>query len=247
MDILTRFTERFGERPDGVWAAPGRVNLIGEHTDYNEGFALPFAIDRQTRAAARTRADSIVRVASAAAGFAPVEFSLDEAQPGRIEGWAAYPLGVLLILKRLGHAVPGLDIMVESDVPVGAGLSSSAALCCSVALAVNDLAGLELTLEALVEITRQAENHVAGAPTGPLDQSASLLGVPDAAVLLDCRTLAARALPLGLDAAGLSVLVLDTRAEHAHHDGGYAARRDGCEQAARVLGSVHCETSGQRN
>ncbi|AUG80535.1 galactokinase [Kitasatospora sp. MMS16-BH015] len=236
MELLTRFAQRFGAEPEGVWAAPGRVNLIGEHTDYNEGFALPFAIDRHTRAAARRRTDDTVRVASSAAGFAPVEIALDEADPEKIEGWAAYPLGVLLVLRGLGHRVPGLDIMVESEVPVGAGLSSSAALCCSVALAVNELAGLGLSPQALVEITRQAENQVAGAPTGPLDQSASLLGVRDAAVLLDCRTLAAEPLPLGLDAAGLTILVLDTRAEHAHCDGGYAARRAGCEQAARTLG-----------
>jgi galactokinase len=233
-----------GREPDGVWSAPGRVNLIGEHTDYNDGFVLPFAIDRRTTAAVGTRTDGIVRVASALApADAVVEVPIaDLAGPAgdvasRVPRWALYPLGVIWAFGRdvAGHA-GGLDIAIDSDVPVGAGLSSSAAIECSIAGAVNDLWALGNDRVALARIGRLAENEFVGAPTGILDQSASLLARADAALFLDCRTVEAELVPLTLSADGLSVLVIDTRVSHAHDSGGYRERRMACERGAWLLG-----------
>ncbi len=235
---LGAFDAAFGGSPHLVGRGPGRVNLIGEHTDYNEGFALPFAIDRVTLAALRPRDDRRVRlVTDFVEGV--VETDLDSLDGAAALGWAAYPLGVAWALGEAGvdlSAVSGLDIALVSDVPVGAGLSSSAAIETAVAVALNDLWGLGLDRRALARVGQRAENVVVGAPTGILDQSASLLGETDAAVLLDCRTLATEVVPLGLDAAGLAVLVMDTRVRHAHVDGGYGARRAACERGAAALG-----------
>ena len=134
------FAEQYGRRPAGVWSAPGRVNLIGEHTDYNDGFVFPFAIDRRTTVALGDRDDRLVRVAST---FSPdvVEVHLDELTPEAVTGWAAYPLGVVWALGESGadlQHVRGVDLHIDSDVPVGAGLSSSAAIECAVALALDD-------------------------------------------------------------------------------------------------------------
>ena len=233
-----------GREPDGVWSAPGRVNLIGEHTDYNEGFVLPFAIDRRTGAAVATRTDGRVRVASALApADSVVEVPIaDLAGPAddvasRVPRWARYPLGVIWAFRRdvAGHA-GGLDIAIDSDVPVGAGLSSSAAIECAIAAAVNELWTLGNDRVALARIGRLAENEFVGAPTGILDQSASLLARADAAVFLDCRTVEAELVPLALSAEGLSFLVIDTRVSHAHDSGGYRERREECERGAWLLG-----------
>ncbi|HRW19672.1 MAG TPA: galactokinase [Dermatophilaceae bacterium] len=235
------FADRFGGAPDGLWAAPGRVNLIGEHTDYNGGLALPIALRQRTYAAARVRADGQLRVVSDGLPGGPVEVALDEIGPGRPGGWAAYPAGVLWALREAGHAVPGLDVAVSSDVPVGAGLSSSAALECAVGSAVSDLAGLGLLADsagraALADACRIAENVLAGAPTGGMDQAAAMLCRPGHALRLDCRDGSTTHVPVDLAGAGLELLVVDTRAPHALVDGQYAARRQSCEQAARALG-----------
>ncbi|HEY5223430.1 MAG TPA: galactokinase [Microbacteriaceae bacterium] len=232
------FEQRFGSAPHGLWAAPGRVNLIGEHTDYNDGFVLPFAINRHAVAALAVRSDRRVRVASALTDDV-VEAELSELGPGTVSGWSAYPLGVAWALGQVGAdlaAVPGFDLFLESDVPVGAGLSSSAAIECAVAVALNDVWRLEFDLKTLVKVGHIAENEVVGAPTGILDQSASLLGRADSAIFIDCRSLETAVIPLGLDDAGLEILVIDTKVEHAHADGGYAARRASCEAGARALG-----------
>jgi galactokinase len=237
------FLAVFGYSPDGVWSAPGRVNLIGEHTDYNEGFVLPFAIDRRTVAALAPRADGLVRVSSGTVspneGAAIGEFELAAASPGAVHGWAAYPLGVAWALGQVGadlSGLPGFDVHFSSEVPVGAGLSSSAALEASLAVALNEVWRLGFDRARLVEAAHRAENDFVGAPTGILDQSAALLSTEGAALFIDCRDASSFPVDLGLDASGLAVLVIDTKVKHEHVSGGYAARRAACEAAARALG-----------
>ncbi|WP_017935020.1 galactokinase [Nocardioides sp. Iso805N] len=236
--VLAGFSERYGYEAEGVWSAPGRVNLIGEHTDYNEGFVLPFAIDRRTYVALALRTDRQVRVASESADGVG-ETTLDELGPESVSGWSAYPLGTAWALGRTGAdltAVSGFDAYFVSDVPTGAGLSSSAALECSLAVALNDSWDLDLNGGTLVRAAHIAENEVVGAPTGILDQSASLLSEQDAALFLDCRDATSRTVPLDLAHTGLTVLVIDTQVTHAHANGGYASRRASCEAAAAALG-----------
>lgn len=237
-EAMHGFAEWYGRRPIGAWSAPGRVNLIGEHTDYNDGFVFPFAIDQRTAVALGDRDDRVIRVASSFAAE-PVEVHLDELTPDSVDGWAAYPLGVAWALGEFGadlEHVRGVDLYITSSVPIGAGLSSSAAIESAVALALDEHWGLNLDRPTLAKVGRLAENRVVGAPTGIMDQSASLLGEADAGVFLDCRSLDADVIPLGFATAGLSLLVVDTRVEHAHASGGYAARRASCEAGARALG-----------
>jgi galactokinase len=232
------FAEVFGRQPDGVWSSPGRVNLIGEHTDYNEGFVLPFAINRRTVAALGLRGDRTARVGSTFADEL-VEIDLDALAPDVLAGWSAYPLGVAWALGEFGAdlaAVPGFDLLIDSNVPVGAGLSSSAAIEGAVALALNDVWRLGLDRQTLARVGQRSENVAVGAPTGIMDQSASLLGRPDSAVFLDCRTLHSEIVSLGLAEAGLEIVVIDTGVEHAHATGGYADRRASCEAGAAALG-----------
>ena len=228
------FAERFGGAPDGVWAAPGRVNVIGEHTDYNEGFVLPVALPHTTRAAVALRTDGRVALASLQEDGPAVEVDLASLAPGRPSGWAGYPAGVVDSLRD--RLAGGLSVLVDTDVPVGAGLSSSAALTCAVALALHDLVAPELSREQLVEVARHAENDFVGAPTGVLDQSASLLCTAGHALFLDTRDRSTEQVPLDLAAAGLELLVVDTGTSHTHADGGYGDRRRECEEAAARLG-----------
>ncbi|MCU1596855.1 MAG: galactokinase [Actinomycetota bacterium] len=237
-EVAENFTEIYGYEPTGLWSAPGRVNLIGEHTDYNEGFVLPFAINRRTVLALGIRDDAVVRVGSSFADEA-AEIALAELTPDALDGWSAYPLGVIWALGQFGAdlaAVPGVDIYLESTVPVGAGLSSSAAIESSVAFALNEVWQLGLDRQTLAKVGQLAENKAVGAPTGIMDQSASLLGQADAAVFLDCRSLESAVVPLGLAAAGLEFLVIDTGVAHEHATGGYRARRDSCERGAAAMG-----------
>ncbi|OZD54376.1 galactokinase [Rhodococcus sp. 06-1477-1B] len=224
----------------GVWSAPGRANLIGEHTDYNEGFVFPFAIAQRTAAAVALRTDDVIRVRSTFADEA-VEVSLAELDARIAAGgldWAGYPLGVAWALRQAAPdaVTRGVDIALASDVPVGAGLSSSAAIEGAVASALDDVWGAGLDKVALARVGRVAENDAVGAPTGIMDQMASMLGVEDAATFLDCRTLETRAVPLGFADAGLSILVTDTLVEHAHSTGGYRERREACERGAAAFG-----------
>lgn len=231
-----KFEELFGHPAQGVWTAPGRVNLIGEHTDYNEGFVLPFAIDKSATVAVRLRNDGIVRLRSSYGNDGTVTVDLKSISPENAEGWTAYPLGVIWALVQAGTPIEGLDLYLDSTVPSGAGLSSSHAIECSVALALRDLTDSPLSINDLVYVTQKAENDFVGAPTGILDQSASLLSTDGHALFLDCRTLESQAVPLAMVQAGLLMLVIDTRVAHAHADGGYAARRASCELGAEVLG-----------
>jgi galactokinase len=233
--VATEFAEAFGGEPDGRWWAPGRVNLIGEHTDYNDGFVLPLALEQGVAAAARVADRPVLRVRSVQEPDT-VEIALAEISPESVRGWSAYVAGVAWALREAGHEVPGLDVVVDGDVPPGAGLSSSAALECAVAVAWNDLAGLKLSRDDLAAVTQSAENDVVGAPTGGMDQMASLHGRAGHLVFLDMRSLAAEHVPFDPPSVGLRLLVIDTHAPHAHVDGEYAERRRSCARAAELLG-----------
>lgn len=236
--IRADFAAHFDARPDAVAFAPGRVNLIGEHVDYNGGRCLPLALGLSTYAAVRLRADGLVTVRSLQE---PVPWTGDVGTlgPGHTAGWAAYVTGVLWAMRERGVELRGLDVLVDGQVPVGAGLSSSAALECSVALAVGEALGQrdsEPHRRQLVEDCIRAEREVAGAPTGGMDQTVSLLARPGHALLLDTATGSTTHVPWNPEAHGLALLVVDTRASHALTDGGYADRRASCEEAARRLG-----------
>jgi len=215
------------------WRAPGRVNLIGEHTDYNGGFALPLAIQQGCTATVRTTSRDEVRVTSAQRDD---EVVVPLSDLDGVEGWGAYPVGVLWTLAERGVRLPGLDIHLDSDVPGGAGLSSSAALICALAAALNDLLDLGLSRPELVAITHRTENDYVGAPTGGMDQMAALLCERDHVLLCDMRAWSAEQVPFDLSVAGLALLVVDSHARHRHADGEYADRRAGCEKAAGLLG-----------
>ncbi|WP_193509494.1 galactokinase [Cryobacterium sp. BB736] len=237
-DVRDGFRNAFKSEPAGVWSAPGRVNLIGEHTDYNEGFVLPFAIDRRTVVAVGVRDDRRMRVASTYADEVAA-LSMVELRPGQLGEWSAYPLGVAWALGEFGvdlGGVPGVDIFIDSDVPVGAGLSSSAAVECAVAIALNDVWQLGLDRQTLAQVCQRAENAAVGAPTGIMDQYAALFGRKDSAVFLDCRGMDAEPIPLGFAEAGLAIAVIDTGVQHSTADGEYAERREACERGARELG-----------
>jgi galactokinase len=246
------FRSRFGRAPEGVWLAPGRANLMGEHTDYNEGFVLPFALGQGiTVAAARTTepAERRLVVCSRQEPSQAADVALAGLAPGQVAGWAAYPAGVAWALRQAGWQVPGACLAVDSDLPAGAGLSSSAALECATALALTDLtrSGAALSELAgpgagaipragLAAIARRAENEFVGVPSGIMDQSASLLGQAGHALLLDCRSLERSQVPFDPARAGSRVLLINTRARHDLAAGQYGQRRAECEQAARLLG-----------
>jgi galactokinase len=234
--VRERFTELYGAEPEGVWAAPGRVNLIGEHTDYNDGFVMPFALPHRVTAAVSRRADGVLRLHSADAPGPVVELALDALAPGSDPDWTAYPAGVVWGLREAGHAITGADIHLSSTVPTGAGLSSSAALEVVVALALNDLYDLGLQRWQLARLCQRGENVYVGAPTGIMDQTASACCEEGHALFLDTRDLSQRQIPFDLAAEGLRLLVVDTQVKHAHSGGEYGKRRAGCEKGAALLG-----------
>jgi galactokinase len=230
------FAERFGYPPHGTWFAPGRVNLLGG-PDYKEVFVLPFALGAGVFAAASRRSDRRIALTSRQAGGEPVMLDIDTLEPGSPVGWAAYPAGVAWALRQAGYLAGGADVAIDADLPAGAGLSSSAALECSVALALTELYQVAVPRRELAALARCAENDFAGVPTGIMDQIAALTCRAGHALLLDCRSRTGAAVPLNPAAAGLALLVIDTRARHALADGRYAARRRACEHAASVLGA----------
>ncbi|MFJ1653349.1 galactokinase [Streptomyces sp. NPDC088337] len=236
LEVREGFVELYGAEPEGVWAAPGRVNLIGEHTDYNDGFVMPFALPHVTTAAVARRDDGVLRLHSADVPGGPVELRLDELTPESDRDWTAYPAGVVWALREAGHEVTGADVHLTSTVPTGAGLSSSAALEVVVALALNDLYALGLKGWRLARLCQRAENVYVGAPTGIMDQTASACCEAGHALFLDTRDLSQRQVPFDLAAEGLRLLVVDTRVEHAHSGGEYGRRRAGCEKGAALLG-----------
>ena len=230
--IEKKFLETFGAEPDLVAAAPGRVNLIGEHIDYSDGFVLPFAIKDRTLVAARKRGDSTVRIASAQRRNKIVTVDISKVKPGLRGEWERYALGVLWALG----VKEGVDLLIDGHVPLGAGLSSSAALECSVATAMNHLFDLGFNLEELARLTQKAENQYVGVPCGIMDQSVSLMATQGSALLLDCRDLSTKNIPFDVASSGLELLIIDTQAHHALTDGGYAERRASCESAVAKLG-----------
>jgi galactokinase len=230
------FVELYGTEPEGVWSAPGRVNLIGEHTDYNDGFVMPFALPHTAVAAVSRRTDGVLRLHSADVEGGVVELRLDELTPESDKNWTAYPAGVLWALREAGHAVTGADIHLSSTVPSGAGLSSSAALEVVVALAVNDLFELGLQRWQLARLCQRAENVYVGAPTGIMDQTASACCEDGHALFLDTRDLSQKQIPFDLAAEGMRLLVVDTQVKHSHSEGEYGKRRAGCEKGAALLG-----------
>jgi len=230
--IEKKFLETFGVEPDLVAAAPGRVNLIGEHIDYSDGFVLPFAIKDRTLVAARKRNDSTVRIASAQRRNKIVTVDISKVKPGLKGEWERYALGVLWALG----VNEGVDLLIDGHVPLGAGLSSSAALECSVATAMNHLFDLGFNLEELARLTQKAENQYVGVPCGIMDQSVSLMATQGSALLLDCRDLSTKNIPFDVASSGLELLIIDTQAHHALTDGGYAERRASCESVVAKLG-----------
>ena len=237
-DLAAAFAAEHGRAPDGVFVAPGRVNLIGEHLDYNGGRCLPFALPHATYAAAGVRDDDRLTVRSLQVDE-PWSGSLGELGPGSLSGWVAYVGGVVWALREDGVEVPGLDLVLDSRVPLGSGLSSSAALECAVAMAACAATGAPWDAalkERVVAACIRAENEVAGAATGGLDQTVAIHAEPEHALLLDFADGSRRQVPWDPQHAGLSLLVLDTRVHHQLSDGGYGDRRAECETAARELG-----------
>lgn len=226
-ELVTAFTELYGTAPEGVWAAPGRVNLIGEYTDFNDGFVMPLALPHTARAAVARRTDGELRLHSTDVPGGVVQLRVDELAPHSGHGWAAYPAGVVWALGEAGHQVTGADIQLTSTVPTGAGLSSSAALEVVTALALNDLFELGLSASELAVLAQRAENAFVGVPCGVMDQMASACCTDGHALHLDTRDLTQRQVPFDLAAHGLRLLVVDTRVKHALGDGAYAERRAG--------------------
>ncbi|MFJ2911839.1 galactokinase [Streptomyces sp. NPDC087228] len=235
-ELIAGFTELYGNAPEGAWAAPGRVNLIGEYTDFNDGFVMPLALPHAARAAVARRTDGELRLHSTDVPGGVVRLRVDELAPHQGHGWAAYPAGVVWALREAGHPVTGADIQLTSTVPTGAGLSSSAALEVVTAFALNDLFGLGLSASELAVAGQRAENAFVGVPCGVMDQMASACCTEGHALYLDTRDLTQRQVPFDLAAHGLRLLVVDTQVKHALGDGAYAERRAGCEAGAAALG-----------
>jgi galactokinase len=246
-DAAAWFAASYGREPDGLWFAPGRVNLMGG-PDYAEVFVLPFALGAGVTVAAARRPDRRLALVSRQLSEQPAILDIDALEPGSVTGWAAYPAGVAWALREAGHlaggvgsassgeSVGGADVAIDADLPAGAGLASSAALECATALALTELYQRPVPRRELAALARRAENEFAGVPSGIMDQIAALLSTAGHALLLDCRHQTGTAVPLDLPAAGLNLLVIDTRVRHALGDGRYAERRRACEQAASALG-----------
>ncbi|WP_238650860.1 galactokinase [Kocuria sp. HSID16901] len=251
--IREAFVSAHGFQPWGIFSAPGRVNLIGEHVDYNGGTVVPLALPHRTYVAVSPRADGVVRAASAQENGGAESVSLSQLTPGSLSGWLTYVAGVPWAMSQAGLAggddgqiAPGAEILVDSAVPLGAGLSSSAALECSVALAVDSLCTRDHPERDLLAATDEgrgrlaaacirAENEIAGANTGGMDQSISLRAHEGSVLTIDCRDFSSRPISIDIAGAGLALLVIDTRAPHRLADGQYAHRRSGCDAAAKAL------------
>jgi galactokinase len=226
------FEDRFGRAPDGVWQAPGRVNLIGEHTDYNDGLVLPIALPQRILVTAAARDDNLLRLASTQEGGAVVEAPIGS----RVSGWAAYPAGAAWALREAGHDIGGADLLVDSDLPTGAGRSSSAALLCATSVALLGLTDTRVAPDEVARLAQRAENQYVGAPVGLMDQMASMCCTAGHALFFDIQAMSIEQIPFDPGASGLRLLVVDVKAPHRHVGGEYAARRESCEAAARALG-----------
>ncbi|MFE9258548.1 galactokinase [Streptomyces sp. NPDC006879] len=226
-------------RPRGTWSAPGRVNFIGEHTDYNDGYVLPIALPHRVRVRASRREDEVLSVSSTAQSVdkdSPVAFEASALRPGAQRTWAAYALGMAWALREAGHRVRGADLAIDGEVPIGAGLSSSAALQCAAGAALCGLYGITLDPVELALLARRSENEFVGVPCGLMDQMASMCCTAGHALFFDTRSLSCAQVPLDLAAEDLRLLVIDTRVRHSLTDGAYTMRRTQCERAAALLG-----------
>ena len=219
-------------QPDVIASAPGRVNIIGEHIDFSQGFVLPFAITDRTTVKLGRRNDSVIRIRSIQRPDDVITTDLSSLNPGIPGDWERYVLGVIWAL----NINQGVDIEIDGRVPLGAGLSSSAALECAVATGLNHLFDLAKSKKELALLTQKAENDYVGMPCGIMDQSVSLMAEAGSALLLDCRDLATTLVPFDLAASELELLVIDSQVHHALVDGGYAERRSDCESAVSKLG-----------
>jgi galactokinase len=230
--ILSTFQEHFKQAPTLLVRAPGRVNIIGEHTDYNDGFVLPAAIDRAIYIAARPRVDTTVRLVSADFN-ARSQFDFDTVDDPDLPGWSKYPRGALWWLQEHGHYVPGFDAVLGGDIPIGAGLSSSAAvevgmIELGLALGGGKMAQVDKALAGV-----EVEHQFIGMPCGVMDQMASAMGKAGHVLLIDCRTLGTDPIPVPGSA---SIVIMDTAKQRGLVDSEYAARREQCETAAEKLG-----------
>ena len=230
--LANKFNELFSRQPEVLAAAPGRVNLIGEHVDFLDGFVLPFAIKDVTTVAIARNGTNKIRVASAQENFKIEEVAHQDLQPLTGKIWTRYPIGVIWALE----IKDGLDVLIDGQVPLGAGLSSSAALEAAVGTALNHLYKLNISPEKLALLCQKAENKYVGMPCGIMDQSISIMGREGHALLLDCRDLSTEQIPFDIAPHGLELLVIDTQVHHELVDGGYAERRASCEKAVSTLG-----------
>ncbi len=247
-EISKAFAAGFGRRPTALWSAPGRVNLIGEHVDYNGGPVMPFAIQYRCYVAAATNDDRVIRLRSKQFPNETVSVALSNLATGnssdrtpedhsqRLGGWASYVLGVIWALGQVGVHVPSIDVLVDGRVPVGAGLSSSAALECAAVGAFCDIAATDIDGPQRAAIAQRAENDFVGVPCGLMDQMASTCAQAKHALLFDPYHKHSEQIPLAASAAGYDFLVVDTGAAHGLVDGEYARRRSACEEAAHTLG-----------
>jgi galactokinase len=241
-ELVRQFAEWCGERPT-VFSAPGRVNLIGEHTDYNEGFVMPSAIGLCTRVAASTREDKrlVIRSGQFAGQF---EFDLDDVPTRGAGDWYDYVLGVAAVLRQAGHALRGANLLVQGEVPIGAGLSSSAAIEVACALALIGLNGIILPMAEVAKLCQRSENTFSGARVGIMDQFVSCLGKAGYALLLDCRSLEFELIPIP---DGARMVVCNTMVKHGHASGEYNRRREECEEGVKLLRQWYPEIRSLRD
>lgn len=241
--IETAFKEQF-DRPPEIWTrAPGRVDLMGSHTDYNQGFVMTMSIDRDTWIAARARQDQHVTLASlnlpGVAEFDSTDFKHDATTP-----WSNYIRGMIWAFRQKGHPSGGFDALIHSTIPFAAGLSSSAALEMATAILIVTLNNLTLSRLDLALLGQQAENHYVGVNSGILDQYSSVMGEADSAILLDCRALTSQSVAIG---AGLQIVICDTNAKRSLIGSAYDDRRSQCEQGVTVLRRTYPEILALRD
>lgn len=229
-ELIAGFKALYGGEP-ALFRAPGRVNLIGEHTDYNDGFIMPAALEYETRAAMALRDDRLIRIHSANNG-ASAEFDLDDPAPQPRHEWTDYAFGVAVVLQRAGKPLKGADILISSSVPVGSGLSSSAALEVAIGYGLLTLAGVAVDRVELAKLCQKAENEYVGMRCGIMDQFISCNGEHDHALMIDCRSLEKRSVPIDPRAR---LVVANSMVHHALAGGEYNKRRASCEEGVRLL------------